>query len=209
MSRACPPLPAEDFGRLLLEAAREAGLEVPPSCLGSLSRYLSELDRWRRAVNLTGELSTDDLAAHAVEALAGAALIPDGIELIDIGSGAGFPGAPLALARPDISVTLLEPRSKRAAFLRHVARTVPVPNVVVLEDRIENLAEASWDAATTRAVGGMGRFLGKGAFLRPGGLLLCWTTQPAAVSAVLAPRFLPDRTEKLPGRGVIAALRKA
>jgi 16S rRNA (guanine(527)-N(7))-methyltransferase RsmG len=174
-----------------------------------LARYLAELDRWRRAANLTGDLSGPDLADHALESLAGSQLIPENAEVIDIGSGAGLPGVPLAIVRPDLRMTLLEPRTRRAAFLRHVARTVPVENVSVLEGRVEDLAAGAWTVATTRALGNLGRLLGVAAFLRPAGLLLSWTNDPDALSAALAPLFVLVQAERLPRRGAIAILRKA
>jgi 16S rRNA (guanine527-N7)-methyltransferase len=196
MSRACPPLPAEEFGQLVLEAGSQARLAISPASLGPLSRYLSELDRWRRAINLTGDLSPEDLAAHAVESLAGAPLIPEGASVIDIGSGSGFPGVPLAIARPDIRVTLLEPRAKRATFLRHVIRSVPAARLSVRQDRVENLASASWNVATVRGVGNLPKLLREGAFLTHAAVLLVWTTSPETLSP--NSRFRLEKTVMLP-----------
>lgn len=208
MSRAAPPLRAEEFTRLILAASSQANLPLPTASVALLARYLTELDRWRRAINLTGELSGPKLVEHTLESIAGSSLIPENANVIDIGSGGGFPGVPLAIARPDLTMTLLEPRKKRAAFLHHIARSVPVANASVLEARVEKLTSGAWSVATTRALGDLGRLLRSADFLRPESLLLCWTTEPKGISAVIAPLFATLRTEKLPGRGVIAAFRK-
>ncbi len=208
MSRAAAPLPAEDFTRLILPASSQARLSLPTASVTLLARYLSELDRWRRAINLTGDLSGPELVEHALESIAGSSLIPENAGVIDIGSGAGFPGVPLAISRPDLKMTLLEPRKKRGAFLHHVARSVPVVNASVLEERVENLTSGAWTVATTRALGDLDLLLRSVDFLRPSGLLLCWTTEPEAIAAAISPLFAPVRAEALPSRGVIAAFRK-
>ena len=186
MSRAAAaPLPQEAF-RKLLEARQKAfGLRIEPQALERLATYLSELDLWRRRMNLTGRLTPEELTSHALESLLGEKLIADGAEVVDIGSGAGFPGIPLAVLRPDICVTALEPRGKRAQFLRHIARSVPLENVFVIQGRIEDLSDGTFDTATIRAVGKVPGLLGNGAFLKSGGAVLAWTTDSDLLSGSL------------------------
>jgi 16S rRNA (guanine527-N7)-methyltransferase len=162
-------------------------------------------------MDLTGPLSAEELASHALESAFGDSMLPAGATVLDIGSGAGFPGVPLAIVRPDLAVTALEPRAKRAEFLRHAARTVPVPNLRVLEARLDASGTEPWDAATVRAVGDLPELLGPAAFLRPRGLLLAWTTEPQALASRLSPGFQLERVEQLPGtrRRAIALYRKA
>jgi 16S rRNA (guanine527-N7)-methyltransferase len=116
---------------------------------------------------------------------------------------------PLAIARPDLSVTLVEPRQKRAAFLRHVARELEIP-VVVVENRIEKVGGQTFDVATTRAVGGLGTWIGDAAFLSSGGALLAWTTQRVELAEELATLFTLERALAIPGseRREVAAFRK-
>lgn len=211
MSPAAAPLPAEHFARLLEVAAGQVEPRLSPASISGLASYLEQLDSWRRRINLAGRMSAEDLVAHAIESLAGQSLIPHGARVIDIGSGGGFPGLPLAIARADIRVSLLEPRRKRAAFLRHVSRQLRLKGAETLESRVEDLDRPAWNVATTRAVGDLGRLVGDGRFLERPGLLLAWTTQPETVAASLAPRFVPDRILPLPGakRRVIAVYRKA
>jgi 16S rRNA (guanine527-N7)-methyltransferase len=170
-----PPHPPERYARLLARARPGA---LDGDAVGFLSLYLSELDTWRQRINLTGRLSAEELVEHALEALPGAGLIADSEEVVDIGSGSGFPAIPLAILKPDASFTLVEPVAKKAAFLRHAARSIPVPNVTVHAARIEDVGGQMFDVATTRAVGSLGALIGMAPFLRPGGRLLAWTTAP-------------------------------
>jgi 16S rRNA (guanine527-N7)-methyltransferase len=189
MSTERAPFSPEEFESRLSSAAPAFGVALSPAVNAALGRYLSQLDLWRRKTNLTGRLSAEDLAAHTLESVLGDALIPHGAEVVDIGSGAGFPGVPLAIARPDLRVCALEPRKKRFEFLKHVSRAVPIPNCLPLDGRVEGLAPRSYDVAISRAVGEIAQILGDGAFLRSRGLFLAWTTDPQSLSQALAPVF--------------------
>src|SRR5215471_11361916 len=92
------PLPADRFAEILARRAPDFSVPLDEGVGSNLSAYLAELDRWRRATNLTGQLSPVDLADHALEALLARPLISAGERIVDIGSGAGFPGLPLAIS---------------------------------------------------------------------------------------------------------------
>jgi 16S rRNA (guanine527-N7)-methyltransferase len=210
MSPEGAPSPPEAFRELLAGAALRFALTLPPETLDSLSRFLSELDRWRRSMDLTGPLTDSELADHALESALGAHLLPSAAAVLDIGSGAGFPAIPLALMRPDVSVSALEPRSRRSEFLRHAARSVPVPNLRVVRERLEKLEGEPFQAATFRAVARVGALAPEAPFLEPGGLLLAWTADEVSLSRELSPLFLLERIERVPGsrRRSIAVFRK-
>lgn len=200
MSRAPEaPLPADRFAEILAGRAVGFGIDLTDDVRSGLAAYLAELDRWRQTTNLTGQLSAEALADHALEALVASPLIANSDRVVDIGSGAGFPGLPLAIARPAVGFTLVEPRGKRAAFLRHAIRALSLPNVQVAEARIENVGGQTFDVATTRAVGGFGTWIGEAGFLRPRGRLLAWTTDPAGVARELGPGFRRDPDLPIPG----------
>jgi 16S rRNA (guanine527-N7)-methyltransferase len=199
MSRAAADsLPPEKFERILRLRAPIFGLEAALARSGPIAPYLAELDRWRRKVNLTGNLTPQDLADHALESLLGSDLILHGARVVDIGSGAGFPGMALAMARPDLSMTLVEPRGKKAAFLRHVARDSRLSNVSVVAVRIEEVGGQTFGVATTRAVGSFSSWIGNAPFLDAGGALLAWTTDPDAIARELT-AFDLGRVVPIPG----------
>ncbi len=187
------------FLGLLAERAPEFALEgAEPGRFSRLARFLAELARWRHAADLVGRLSEEELSVHALESAFGARLLRQGERLLDIGSGAGFPGVPLAIFGLD--TTLLEPRERRAAFLRHVLRAIPGLNARVRVARVEQLAEGPFDAASSRAVGNLGALVGKGEFLREGGKLLIWAAGAARPAQGLSSRhFRPLGEEPIPG----------
>ncbi|HEY1251715.1 MAG TPA: 16S rRNA (guanine(527)-N(7))-methyltransferase RsmG [Thermoanaerobaculia bacterium] len=206
--RALEPLPPERFQELLADSADRFGYSDQVSWT-AVSRYLAELTRWRRSTNLTGDLSPEDLADHAMESVLGANLIPHGARVIDVGSGAGFPGLPIGIARPDLTMSLLEPRTKRAAFLRHVVRDLELTNTSVVESRAEEVGGQTFDIATVRAVGSPGGWLQHSDLLRAGGALLAWTTSPDELDRALSRRFRLESLLPVPGsaRRVIAQFR--
>jgi len=98
---------------------------------------------------------------HLVNCALLAASLPHGATVADIGSGAGLPGLVLALARPDLSVTLVEPLLRRTTFLEEVVSDLGLDNVVVRRDRADALhGQASFDVVTARAVAPLERLLG-------------------------------------------------
>ena len=202
--------PPEFFAAEILTQLPRFGLSLGAPEVSSLARYLSELDLWRRRTNLTGPFSGEDLVSHALESALGAQLIPHGARVLDIGSGAGLPGVPLAIALPSLTVTLLEPRTLRAAFLWHAVQAVPLKNSDVVEERVENLSGRMFDVATTRALGNIPRLIGGASFLVGGGALLSWTTEPEALAQSLKKGFSLETVQAIPGsrRRVLALLRK-
>ena len=187
MSAGREALPPEEFRSLLEEELPRFALPVPPDTeLDRLARFLSELDRWRARINLTGRLSAAELVRHAAESLVGERFLPSRSRVADIGTGGGFPGVPLAIVRPDLDVTWVEPREKRVAFLRHILRAVPVENAQAMAERLEELSPESFDAATSRAVA-VSPSLRESAFLGRDGRLVLWTTDVEGLAAALAP----------------------
>jgi len=156
-------------------------------------------------MNLTGRLSSEELADHALESLAGLEAIAQGSRLVDVGSGAGFPGLPIGIVRPDVFATLAEPRAKRAAFLRHAVRKLQLPRITVFEGRIEDSPDR-YDVAVTRAVGGFDRWLASPSFLRKEAVLLLWTALPPPE----LPRFRLEKSFAIPGssRRIVALYRE-
>ena len=132
-----------------------------PEASGTLVKYAELLLRRNEDMNLTGADSKEKIVSrHILDSLALARLLPETGTVVDVGSGAGFPGLPLAIALPGLTVTLLDAREKRVDFLREAAETLGVKNVRCVYGRAEELAlEEPWrdcfDAALSRAVARM------------------------------------------------------
>ena len=139
--------------------------------------YLSLLLRWNARVNLTAIRDEEGiLRRHFVESIACARALPAGIAtLLDFGSGAGFPGIPIALCRPEISVTLAESQGKKAAFLSEAVRVLGVA-ATVHSGRAEELCKV-FECITLRAVDKMGVAVqSAGRLVRSGGWLALMIT---------------------------------
>ena len=191
--------------RLLLAAA---GLELDETALSRLETYHDMLLDWNTRMDLTS-VSADRMAArHFLDSLLplkASGLIPEEGRLIDVGTGAGFPGLPLAIARPSLQVTLLEAQGKRCQFLQAVCQALGLENVTIINDRAENLGRAEghregYDRAVARAVAALpvlAEYLLP--FVRVGGMALCWKgpavagdqADGAAAAARLGGRLLP------------------
>ena len=209
MSSGPEPLRPEAFRDLLQENLAAFGLVLDDAKTSRLARFLSELDRWRRSTNLTGRLSADELVSHALESAFGSHLLPALGTGVDIGTGGGFPGVPLAVCRPDLRWVWVEPRERRAAFLRHVARTIPVENAEVVSGRVEDLSRGAFDFVTSRGLKLDGATLDH--LLKPDGFLLLWTTREDWAKTPLSGGFRLEQAVPIPmtRRRVVAVFRKS
>jgi 16S rRNA (guanine527-N7)-methyltransferase len=142
--------------------------------------YLHLLLRWNERINLTAIRDPEQcVTRHFGESLFLARYIQIHGQLLDIGSGAGFPGLALKIVFPEISVTLLEPVTKKRAFLKEAARVCGISQVSVRGERLEEWASTTpalaFDFATMRAVGNLDALVPLAArCLKPGGNLLLW-----------------------------------
>ena len=170
----------EDLGRELREGALELGMSLDERAVERFSRFLAELRRWGAKINLTGPATARDIVRrHFLDSLS---LLPLLRELkcrkvLDLGSGAGFPGLALKIAAPALEVTLLDSREKRVFLLRHVIRTLGLgEGIRVVRCRAEetpgDLVRA-FDCVTARAFAPLTRLLPLAApYLRSGGVVI-------------------------------------
>jgi len=192
-----------EVARRLNELLAEAGQpELSSWTAAQFEAYFHLLERWNSRMNLTALRESEKiLSRHFVESIACARSLPAGIRtLLDFGSGAGFPGLPIALCRPEVQVTLAESQGKKAAFLREAVRTLGVA-VEVYGGRAEALGRR-FDCVTLRAVDRMVEAVRAGAGLvERGGWLAIMTTgaESAGVRAAAGAGFVWEAGVALAG----------
>jgi 16S rRNA (guanine527-N7)-methyltransferase len=152
-----------------------AALGLDAALAAPLLAYLALLDRWNKTYNLTAIRDPREMVGkHLLDSLAMRPFVREVATLADLGTGAGLPGIPLAIALPSLQVTLVESNGKKARFLREAVRTLALGNARVAESRAEALAEpGAYAAITARALATLPDILAVGGhLLRPGGRLL-------------------------------------
>ena len=127
----------------LLAGAQALGVPLTPEAAARLQRLLDELLRWNKAYNLTAITDPGEMLTHHL--LDSLAIAPHlhGATVADVGTGAGFPGLPLALVRPDLRFTLVDSNGKKLRFVGHAARTLGLANLQTLHGRVEDLKPAA------------------------------------------------------------------
>lgn len=139
---------------------RGLGLELAPAQVGALGTLLDELADWNTRMNLTAiKDPAEAVDKHLLDSLA---LLPRlrGLAVADVGSGAGFPGLPLAIADPDRRYVLIESTGKKAKFLRHMVARLDLPNVEVVPLRAESYRPPRpFDVVVARALGPLAEFV--------------------------------------------------
>ena len=148
---------------LLAEGLEKIGFGFNARQIDAFITYLEELKKWNKAYNLTGlKTDRDIIIKHFLDSILFAkALPPEALTLADIGSGAGFPGIPIKIMLPHLTVFLIEPTQKKVVFLRHLCNKLQLENLVIMDKRIEEVKELHVDAAVTRALYSIGEFIGK------------------------------------------------
>lgn len=134
------------------ELARAWDLTPSAETSVRLQTFVSRMLEWNVRINLTGAKSRQELIGeHLVDSFAMSRFVPSGCSLVDVGAGGGLPGIPLAVLRPDVRLTLVEPRAKRVAFLRAVVHELALRGVEVLRCRSDELKPNSFDVCVSRA----------------------------------------------------------
>jgi 16S rRNA (guanine527-N7)-methyltransferase len=174
----------------MLEAAARAdiaALAVQWACqttveqIAKISSFFRLLLEWNARINLTGAKTVEDLIGeHLPDSFALCRLTPASATVVDVGAGGGLPGVPFALLRPDCRTVLVEPRAKRAAFLRATLTSLGQPEALqVIRGRDRDLPEGSYDVAESRATFVPADWLvAASRLLARGGRAVVFTSQP-------------------------------
>jgi 16S rRNA (guanine527-N7)-methyltransferase len=141
---------------------RELDPGVSRETLARLETMVETLLRWQKAINLVGRTTLDDVwTRHILDSAQLAPLIPMAAKsLVDLGSGAGFPGLVLAALRPELDVTLIESDARKSAYLGEAARKMGLPKQPkIVVSRIEAAPSAQSEVVTARALAPLGQLL--------------------------------------------------
>jgi 16S rRNA (guanine527-N7)-methyltransferase len=195
-----------DSREQLAAGAAELGLHLDRPAVNSLVGYLELLDKWNRVYNLTAIRQQEKwVTHHLLDSLAILAHLPAG-QLLDVGSGAGFPGIPVAVAQPQRKVTLLDSNQKKGAFLRQAAAELGLTNVQVATERMEaHHPQPGYEVIVSRAFSDLPKFarLCGHALAHNGVLAAMKGVLPHAEIAELPPDWNASdvRTLRIPGLG--------
>ena len=161
----------------LLEGIKCLDIVLSNEQIQMIDAYSALLYKWNKTYNLTSITNNDDvLTHHILDSLAAVPIFKryvfEGAKVLDVGSGGGLPAIPLAIACPDVSVSLVETVGKKTAFLTQVALSVKLKNVKVFNSRVENLKNLSFDVISSRAFSSLENFINLSSHLiKPEG---CW-----------------------------------
>ena len=151
------------------------GLEISPAAVAKLAAYLELVEKWNRVHNLTAVREPSQMVTlHVMDSLSVLPHIAQAATLLDVGTGAGLPGIPLAIARPTMRVTLLDSSHKKCAFLQQAKTELALGNVEVVCDRVENWKPPQrFDVVVSRAFSDLADFVEQAKHLvAPGGRLM-------------------------------------
>ncbi|PID39610.1 MAG: 16S rRNA (guanine(527)-N(7))-methyltransferase RsmG [Proteobacteria bacterium] len=170
---------SEQWHRTVIEGARALGVDVSLDQARTMGLHAAELLLWNRSVNLTA--ITEPLAVavkHYVDSLAALSLLGEAKRVLDAGSGGGFPGIPLKISRPGLSLTMVDSVRKKISFLKHAVRTLGLREVDAVHGRLEAMGRhpdycGRFDLVICRAFASLDDFAARTvAFLAPGGCLI-------------------------------------
>lgn len=203
------------------EADVRFGTSIPEGGQATLAAFVNELLRWNRSVNLTAISDPAQVGElHLLDSLAVVPHVPAGSLVADVGTGGGFPGVPLAVARPDVRVELLDRTEKKILFLKTTLARLGIDNAVPRHVRLEGKREREglplYDVAVSRAFAAPHEWLALARnYVRPGGLILTMLgaerPDPVAWNAALdGDRLIADLSYQLPSghqRGLLVVQR--
>ncbi len=142
-----------DAIRLLIKGLSLMGIEPDDSILKGFKYYLTELKRWNRTYNITGiKDDSEIIRKHFLDSLLYLEYIKDNDEVMDVGTGGGFPGVVIKLVKPSLRMFLVEPSRKKVAFLKHLTYELKLRDITIHQKRIEELKDIKVDVVVSRAL---------------------------------------------------------
>jgi len=161
------------------------GVSLPEGAVDRLAQYLRLLEKWNRVHNLTAVRDPEQMVTlHVLDSFSILPYLANAHTLVDVGTGAGLPGIPLAIARPDLRVTLLDSSHKKATFLEQARVELKLGNVAVVCERVERWhPQAKFDAVVSRAFAELADFV-QGA------------RHPVSAAGMMLGRFLGRKIQK-------------
>ena len=178
------------------QALELLGQDLPTGAAEQFATLLSELQHWNKRVNLTAIRDPDEMiTGHLLDSLVVRPFL-HGKRVLDVGTGAGFPGLPLAISEPEREFELIDGNNKKIMFVQHVASKLGLDNVTAIGARTEDYAPAErFDTVIARAVGPLGRLVDiAGHHVREDGVFVA-----------LKGRYPAEEVEELPKRWACAA----
>ena len=182
-----------------MSGAAELGIPLSSDQAAQLLRLLDELDDWNQRMNLTAIRERgQQITKHLLDSLSIHSFV-HGERVVDIGTGAGFPGLPLAVAMPQLQLVLVDSTAKKLKFVEHAAQTLGLQNVQTVHTRAENYRpKERFDCVVSRAVGPLETFVkGSGHLCVGGGRLLA-----------MKGRYPTDELEHIPSGWKLAAVHR-
>lgn len=155
----------KEWKTLIIDGAREFGITVRPYQAHLFARHAATLLHWNRKMNLTSIVNPVDMAVkHYLDSIIPVSQIKSNASLLDVGSGAGFPGLPLKIMLPSLQVTFLDAKRKKVNFLRHVIQTMDLKHTVAEQARFETLTHnaakrKTFDVLVSRAFSSLERLV--------------------------------------------------
>lgn len=199
---------SDSWGEYFISGAAELGLALGHEVIEQCRTYASELIYWNQKTNLTAIKDEKEvIVKHFLDSLAcsqalGSLINPS---LLDVGSGAGFPGLPLKILHPELDLTLLEPSAKKTAFLRHTIGTLGLSKAIAISQRLEDFSRDAtrhhrFSCIVTRALKMENVVPYTGPLLKPGGrLILCRTVPLGEGKGLMGFRVAREISYQLPG----------
>ncbi|MBW2468973.1 MAG: 16S rRNA (guanine(527)-N(7))-methyltransferase RsmG [Deltaproteobacteria bacterium] len=156
---------SREWQNFIIDGAQQLGIAIDERISAAFAAHAAELLHWNRKINLTAITDSRDIAIrHFLDSLAPARFVPDRVRLLDIGSGAGFPGIPLKIFNPSLSLLLIDGTRKKVNFLKHVIRSLGLDQSEALHIRAENLGHhpeltSTFDVIISRALSDLTSFV--------------------------------------------------